>query len=817
MRWLQSESILKGVFLGLVMFVALQEPSWATTGQVAVYTLGGLALAVAVAAVLKYREGFRAGGRVPAFLLFLLLENPGLIYIGVVGGTLLGALAVRPAEDPDYWLARTVLGGAVLGLIFWQLRHVRQRWYRLGMSLFLAATLVYAGLYLFDRLGELGNFDPVAIARVLLLAIPVFYLLTFVGQEEESEIEIGAMCAALGLAISQLTREQIYLRSAGFLIPMGLFFWYTTRVLPGLRVFKHTLRGLSYLKVSRYRQALLAFRRALQLDPQNKLARDGLWAVHRALDLTQAARDPEMLQLIDLDLCLDRAAALLIQPKPAPEMQDEANRLLDLVADQRPEDEPVAAYWRAVSCLHARDYEHAAQHLERVLDPSGAYGPLASRKSVLLQAWQLALFLHAEMKRRVGDVQLPLPGRRMDAIGAVERQLATTPDDQGAWDLKRVLYSGLTEADYHAACPGNRPVADFDYAYAQQLGLALIEDATRWQRGVEYLHIAARGLPALGPSIFSQIARVQQQAGHGEEALQNFELAKQAGLAIGPKNLSEGERQAYFAAVKLLAETAAARDDLAAAIGDYHLYTEYERSGLETLKVLTELYERKGDPLMALRINEQALVYSSADKELLARKDKYYYSVMPDDLKARMEQIGGGFDADYCLRKSRSLLDNKSADWDVIDWALHLAELLQVARSESLAAKTLRARARLRRGERDEAVALFEDVYTHKPEKFANRDDEEAWFTSCQWLGKLYLDELAQPEKAIACLLEFKKSPKSGADTLYRLGQCYEQTGDKVRAKRYYEQVAAYDGHPLQGAAREALYRLQTGGPAFTE
>ena len=35
----------------------------------------------------------------------------------------------------------------------------------------------------------------------MLIGIPVFYLLTFAGLAEESEVEIGAICAALGIGL----------------------------------------------------------------------------------------------------------------------------------------------------------------------------------------------------------------------------------------------------------------------------------------------------------------------------------------------------------------------------------------------------------------------------------------------------------------------------------------------------------------------------------------------------------------------------------------------------------------------------------------
>ena len=102
----------------------------------------------------------------------------------------------------------------------------------------------------------------------------------------------------------------------GLLLPLVLYVVYTKRVLPGLRVFKHTLRGLSYARLGRYRPALISLRRAVQLDPTNRLARETLWEVHRDLDAARIASDPELIRLIDPHLCLDRAAALLLADRP---------------------------------------------------------------------------------------------------------------------------------------------------------------------------------------------------------------------------------------------------------------------------------------------------------------------------------------------------------------------------------------------------------------------------------------------------------------------------------------------------------------------
>jgi hypothetical protein len=264
----------------------------------------------------------------------------------------------------------------------------------------------------------------------------------------------------------------------------------------------------------------------------------------------------------------------------------------------------------------------------------------------------------------------------MDAIAAVERRLQEDVEDGPAWTLKRLLYQDVTEADYDAAAGDPSQVAaGFDHGYAQQLGLALINDPQRWRRGAEYLRLAARGLPLLGPSLFSQIAQAYGRNGEPEPAWHYYRLARQAGLSVGVKNLSGEDRALYFAVLKLLADDAHARGDLRAAIENYQLATEDERSGVETLRTLATLYEQNGDPLNALRVTEKALVYSARDPDLLQRKDRYYYSVMPDQLRGNPDAIPGGFDLDYCLRKARTILAGRDLDLDMLDWGQHLADL----------------------------------------------------------------------------------------------------------------------------------------------
>jgi tetratricopeptide repeat protein len=814
MNWQLTEFILKGIYLGLLVLVAMLGPAWSDIATIALCAAGGLVLCLGIAGYTKVREGYRIKGRLAGFILFLILENPGLVYTGLLLGLGLGAYAIFDRDKDNPYMMVPVLGGAALGLVFWFLRHVRDRRIRMWVGLGLAAMLVGGAVAFlhFDPEFMAGQRDM--IGYLLLMGLPGFYLLTFAGTVEESEIEIAAMCAALGIGL-WILGEKISptFNSLALALPIALYFLYTRYILPGLRVFKHVLRGLSYARVGRYRPALLALSRAVTLNPENTLARETLWRVHQEMDYDQLANDPETLEVVNFELCLERAGWLLLQGKPAPEHIQEAQRLLNLVAGQRPALLPRCNYWRAVALTHQGRFDEAADALTSVV---AALDDTPHRQVILFQAWQLALLLHPELKRRVGTPVLALPGRRLEAIAAVEGQLALRPDDPSAWDLKRLLYSELTEADYDGGVAPGKTADHFDYEYTHQLGLALIEDKDRWRRGCEYLRLAAYGLPARAPLLFLRLAQAHEKANDPAGALENYRRAKQAARAVGPANLSADDRQALFAAVKQRGEQAQAAGRLDDAIDDFKFYSQYERAGLETYRTLAELFEQKSkqaphqaeEPLwLALNCTEHALTYDSKDKDLLARKDRYYYSVTPDQLRRRVDQVYKWFDVDYCKQKARWALERTNGDLDMLDWASHLSELAQIVEPASLSVKVLRARILRQRGEIEQTVALLEEIRNNKPEKFANAEEEEAWYLAHRLLGDLYVDE--RPDQAVLCLQEFRKSPKSGANTMFNLGRAYENLGDRVRAARCYEQVTAFEGNPLVHEAHDALDRLR--------
>ena len=176
---------------------------------------------------------------------------------------------------------------------------------------------------------------------------------------------------------------------------MLLYFGYTMKVLPGLRVLKHAFRGLSY-GASAVIAGLAGVPPGLAARSRTiALARDGFWDVHRSLDLDQLADDPQTLALVDLDLCLQRAGSLLLQPGPSAAKLDEAHRLLDLVLRLQPSHAAVRSITGAPSPTRTpasstrRRRNWNTSSIRRTTVPA-----IRSGTTSCLAAWQLALLLH---------------------------------------------------------------------------------------------------------------------------------------------------------------------------------------------------------------------------------------------------------------------------------------------------------------------------------------------------------------------------------------------------------------------------------------
>src|SRR5262249_20632924 len=209
---------------------------WSGVRTSAFLSVGALALCLAIAAYQKRREGDSPRGKPLAFVLFLLLESPEVVYIRVFAGIALAAVRLCQSETDNWLLAGFVVTGAVAGVVAGMVRHLNRRDVRIVVSLLLAAVAVAIALLYLGQLGDLGErlgvartlSDPAIFGADLLLGIPFFYLLAFSGREEESEAEIGALCAALALGIGMVAGERRGFQSAGFIVAVMVYVWYST-------------------------------------------------------------------------------------------------------------------------------------------------------------------------------------------------------------------------------------------------------------------------------------------------------------------------------------------------------------------------------------------------------------------------------------------------------------------------------------------------------------------------------------------------------------------------------------------------------------
>jgi len=825
MRWVQSEYALKGLFLGLLFYSALQiqfDPrpnKWELTGWIGLYMVGGLAVGLLLALAQQVKDLGRFFRKPAAFIVFLLLENPLLVYLGLIGGLALGAFHEFEPGTGKPKLFAMLIFGAILGYAFSRIQDFKDGRYRFGLVIASGVAIVYViNTYLNDlvlispgREGEdsssISLFSNPATRQMLgfqiLFGLPFYYLLCFVGIAEESEAEIAGLCTMLGLSLFLVFPSNAPV--AAVVVPIAIYFTYVTYVLKDLRVFKYTLRGYIYMEVGKMRYALLSFRRALVLDPKNAMAQQGMDWLHANIEIEKV--DAATLSLLDPNRCLKRVRVLLAQ-KPSADELAKATNLLGLIEKLWPKLASHISYHRAVAALHQGKIDEAGDLLTDLLNPEGWFPDDPARKTILFDAWQLVLLVHPGLKTRVGDPQLTQPGRRIEAIVAVERQLTIQPGDLVLIDFRKMLFEDLAERDYFDAAQESPP-ANFPHRFTEDLGLSLIGNPERWQRGSQFLRMAANGQPLRRPSIFARLAEAYANAGETIQATRFLQYVRDSVLEVGLENLPPDQRGIYFSTVKRLADEAAARNEIDEAIYNYGLATHAPDSGVPTLRALAEMYEKKLDIMNALRITEKGLCYDGRDPDLLAKKDKYYWSVTSEDLAKAVaddEKVRKYFDVGYCVKKAKSVLDSKNSDIETLDWVHHLVSLAVVMQPKNLIAMVQKARLHLRRGERTEALAILEDVREMKPN---GNEESDAWYFVHKQLGKIYLDELNRADLAIPTFLEYLNHMGSGAETLYDLGRAYEAVGDRPKAIQNYNQVTAYEIHPLRWDAQQAIRRLK--------
>ena len=279
-------------------------------------------------------------------------------------------------------------------------------------------------------------------------------------------------------------------------------------------------------------------------------------------------------------------------------------------------------YYRAIAAIHGRDLDKASEMLTDLLNPEGWFPGDVARKTILFDAWQLVLLAHPVLKERVGEPQLA----RRPAAGshrAVERQLAIQPNDAPVVEFRKSLYEHLQEREYFDAAKGALP-ADFSHRYVEELGMTQIANSDHWQRGGQYLRMAANGQPLRRPSIFKRLSEAYAQAGETLQATRYLQFVRDCGLEVGIENLPNDQRVIYFGTVNALARKRPPATNSTRPSTTTAWPRTTQRVACRPC-ALAEQYEKKHDIFNALRITEKALCHDGRDPDLLAKKDKYYY------------------------------------------------------------------------------------------------------------------------------------------------------------------------------------------------
>lgn len=803
MKWLHSA--VRGGPLAVVAGLAVlgvTQPAWPLL-------LGVMLGPVAALAIVLLR--FRPASRIPSGPLvrlgaaLLLRPEAGRLGLGL---GLLPALGWGLFADPhQWWRTATAASGAalVVGLLAWLGPRRYLGW--LGLLLFLGLA-AGTGLTL-----DAGPDEPwLASLFLALLAGWSAVLLLAKSPDDNGEAELSLGCVLLGAALA--VALPVPARPAALLLP-GLLFWLVHRwLLRPLQALQLTLAALGHEGEGRARQALECLHAAARLQPDAPWVQAGAWRVQRRLEPSELRADPRLFELIDPNRCLGRAEEILLRrPPPGPALADEARRLLALVLECAPQRRPEVVYWQTVAALHAGDVELAAERLRTLLDEQATLPEQrASRLSVLTRGWELALWLHPRMVEKVG-MPLLAAGRRFDALAAAEEALRQRPGDPIAMQIKQSLYPEVTRAEYEreAGADPKAAASGFDHSFCADLARSFLADSSRWRRGVELMHVAARGLPAEAPLLLDQARQAAVRHGDAPLAANLLDQIKRVGMTHGSAALTEPARQVWWAVLKTLADAALSRGDRAPALENLRLYAESPLGGADTQRLIADLCVQEGDITGALIANARCLVYDASRPDHLALRDRCYHSLSPELLRADWSRLASAFDASYCVQKARELLDAPGSGPPQAEWAGKLARLVLAIDPEHVAAKVQLARTLLSLKEPAHVAggySLLAEAFRTGQAKSLDEATREDWYLACRLLGDFHLEQ-GRPAEAIVCLSEYRKCSRSGANTLFKLGQAHEQLGQLDQARVCYEHVAYYN-HPLAPQAKAALARLRS-------
>lgn len=711
--------------------------------------------------------------------------------------------------------------GMMAGLAYSEILRLRPtRLQQFAVIAFFAILGVSAWLLITQ--GWITAASPIILGIALLLVVPLLGLAFFVGRCEESDYDTGLWCALLALGLYQLpltvTSSKLVL-----LLPLGIFVLYSERMRRGLLVFKYSYRGATFEEQGDIKSAFINYRIALKHDPRATMAQRGNWRLHQKINLLTIAEDKDLLPLIDARECLARARQLLAPfdqiaiATDESETLDEIQQLLDLVATLRDDLPLTLAFERTRLQLATDDLGIARETALALVDRSpmeinALFQSAPHEAEAVYRTWKL-LLTDARLMQ-VGMNLLDEPRRSLDVLACLEARLKLGSDEKGA-AFRPFLYSRLQWLDYRRYCNQN-PDDDrtwFDHSYCAAQAHLLLEDKgdqrrESVRRAVELLQIAEDGLPAERLRIWLLLADLSEETGDFGQAERWRTRIVDLGAEIGPSLLSDPQRQAFLEAAERLAQDANAASDTDRALELYQLLVRTPGCSLANLSHLTQLYLYRQEWLNALEPTAAALklkLDAQEREDWKELREILYDRLAVRDVQARLMEIRHYLDFDYCyqLAKTRFAKERSTAEIQ------HLLEIAALGGEVWLdRVNFLLGKIHHRDESWEEAALCLEQVRGRKPDRFPDKEAEENYYAACRLLGQVYLGPLGRPEEAAACYHDFAKSDKSGADTLFHLGEAYEAAGKLAHARKWYDMVLVYPSHPRAEAARAALDRL---------
>jgi tetratricopeptide (TPR) repeat protein len=763
----------------------------------------GPAFAGVLAALLRRREDRQALRTAFAPRLLLgLIDHPRWIHGSVLAGSLAAAMLARA---PAWGTACAGGAGLFLGATVYLLRGLRDRRLRRWLS----TALVAAGIALAWAWPRLELPTPAASGFAaslgLLLVSLVYYLLTFAGQSEESEYDVAVVCLGVCLSLAALDAPRT-VRSLIVLLPATLYVFYCERVRRRLVVFKHAIRGMEHERAGRSREALIHYRLATQVDPKSAIASAGVWRVHRKLDLSNAAGDRDLWEMIDAGVCLDRARALA-KKIDDPAAGEEALKLLDVAELREPGRRFEAAHARVQTLLGLRRVEEAqaAARLAAAQTPADPADADDREAAALFHVW--AGLMSDPALTAVGAEMTAEAKGAFDFLAVLEDRRRRATKDELADSFRPFVYRKLRLADVERLVEERSPRLEaIDWRYVRDVARDVAAEGGA-DRAIELLRIAELGLPQERLSIWLELARLHESSADGAGGEWRRRIFRE-GRDRGLERLGEADRQAVFESARALAIEAEARKDDDAAIEAWELYSQSPKAGAATHRRLADLYSGKRDRLSAIRHVRKALEFQLDEKDKalwLAELDRLYREISPQEVQARSAEAASYFDAGYCLRRASKLFEERAPSEEILHY-LDLAAAVGV--EHVLDVNYLLGRLHLREGRNEDAAACFQAVADNRPKRFRDESQARAYFRACRALGELLVERLDRPAEAVGYLRTFKDHVDSGADTLYLLARAYEKTGQTAQARKWYDMVLVYPSHPRAEAAKAALARL---------